>query len=245
MWIVAEYAPASLFSFRLGEATATGAKTLLIPTPFAIRTALLDVAIRLKGADEAPEAFRRIKQLRLAIRAPDRIAVTNLFAKVRKPRRSEGEEEDEDVESEAMQATIAFREYAHFHGLLGVAVASERSEILDWVYELLPQITYFGKRGSFFQLTHLPARVAELPPGFLVVSGETGLWAEITGYPPGRAPAGILQVLDDWGPELTWEKLNVYSEQGIRLGPDRLRRNAILPCRVVRSSRNFTYYERT
>jgi hypothetical protein len=240
---VAEYAPASLFSFRLGEATATGAKTLLVPTPFAIRTALLDAAIRLEGVNGAPEAFRRIQGMRVAIKVPGRIAVTNLLVKVRKPRRTDSKKKG-DEESEAMQATIAFREYAHLEGALGIGLRPQSREILEWAERLLPQVSYFGKRGGFFQLVGLPERKSELPPDFLVVGTEGPLWTEITGYPPARVPVGILQVLDDWGPDLTWEKVNVYSKAEIRLGSDRLRCRAVLPCRIVRSSRSFTYYER-
>lgn len=242
MWVLAEYSPASLFSFRLGEATSTGAKTLLVPTPFAIRTALLDVAIRLHGVESAPQAFDRLRLTRVAIGVPERVAVTNLFLKVRKPRRADaGEEDDED--GEAMPATIAFREYAHLHGTLGVAL-EPASDIHGWLRELLLHVTHFGKRGSFFQILGEPRRVETLPAGYLIAGGEARFWNEVTGYGTDRTPAGILQVLDDWGPALTWQKVNIYSKEAIRLGTDRLRRSALLPCRLARSSRNFTYYER-
>jgi hypothetical protein len=241
MWVVAEYSPASLFSLRLGEATSTGAKTLLVPTPFAIRTALLDVAIRLDGAESAPRAFDRLRATRVAIRVPERIAVTNLFVKVRKPRRADAQDVDED--SEAMPATIAFREYAHMDGTLGVAL-EPADGTSDWIETLLLRVTYFGKRGSFFQILSKPTRLKTLPAGYLIAGGEARLWNELTGYGPERMPAGILQVLDDWGPTLTWQKVDVYTREAILLGSDRLRRSAVLPCRVIQSSRSFTYYER-
>jgi hypothetical protein len=50
--------------------------------------------------------------------------------------------------------------------------------------------------------------------------------------------------MDDWGPQLTFEKVNIYSDEDIRLGRDRIREPVILPYRLVRSSRNFSYYER-
>lgn len=241
MWTIAEYQAVSLFSFRLGEATATGGKTLLLPTPFAIRTALVDAAIRLEGVSAAKRAFERLKSVRLAIRTAKAAAVTNLFAKVRKPRRKD---EDADERAEAMQATIAFREYAHLQGPLGVALGEERPDVLSWLEGLLLHVTYFGKRGSFFQILSLPVRRTELPGGFLVVSPEAPVWSHVTGYAPGSVPVGILQVLDDWGPELTWNRLNSYSHESIVLDRDRLRRTAFVPYRIVQSSRSFTYYER-
>ncbi len=46
MWLIATYQPTSLFSLRPANATTSGGKTLLTPTPFALKMALLDAAIR-------------------------------------------------------------------------------------------------------------------------------------------------------------------------------------------------------
>ena len=146
-WLIANYHPVTLFSLKLGEATSTGAKTLLVPTPFAIRTALLDVAIRTQGVAAGPTAFKTIKDLRLAMRPPERVVVTNLFAKVLKPQRS-----DKPDRKEAMQPTIAFREYVHLEGSLELALAGDESA-LTIIEPLLAQVNYFGKRGSFFTVS--------------------------------------------------------------------------------------------
>ncbi len=82
MWLIAEYKPVSLFSLKSGLATSTGAKTLFVPTPFAIRTALLDAAIRTQGITASGPVFDALKLIKLAIHPPDRVTVTNLFAKV-------------------------------------------------------------------------------------------------------------------------------------------------------------------
>jgi hypothetical protein len=245
MWLLAEYEACTLFSLRLGEATATGAKTLLLPSPFAIRTALLDVAVRLRGVRAGPGAFDRLRRFKLATQPPDRIAVTNLFTKVRKPRRGgdhEGEEEGGEIH-EAMQPTIGFREYAHLQGTLGLAFEGKEDD-LAWLEPLLPHVTYLGKRGSFFQLVDLPQKLETLPPGFLEVGDEVMWGTVISGFPAGSFPLGILQLMDDWGPDLTWDKVNVYSRAKIVLGADRVRKGAILPYRLVASSRGFSYYER-
>ena len=245
MWTYAEYQAVSLFSLRLGEATATGAKTLLVPTPFAIRTALLDVAVRIYGVRTAPDAFKRIRGLSLAIHPPERVAVTNLFAKVRKPRRNDAgeEEDDQDDTREAMQPTISFREYAHLHGDIALAFSGPE-EVLAWVEPLLPHVAYLGKRGSFFQLLTVPERAETLPPGFVTV-GDGEVWGtKVSGSSPGSFPLGVLQLMDDWGPGLTWEKVNVYTQARIVLGSDRIRKGAILPYRLSSSSRSFSYYER-
>ncbi len=240
-WLVAVYQPVALFSLKLGEATSTGGKSLLVPTPFAIRTALLDVAIRVRGRDFGErEAFAAIRSLRLALRPPERVVVTNLFAKVLKPERDE-------ERGRAMQSTIAFREYVHLAGSLGLAFGGAQQS-LETVATLLPHISYFGKRGSFFQLTATPELVEtageESPPGFFPLTGLIFEGGRLQGQLPSAFPLGIIQRLDDWGPSLSFERVNVYSEERIRLGPDRLRQDVILPYRITRAGRGFTLYER-
>lgn len=245
MWVQAEYKAVSLFSLRSGEATATGAKTLLIPTPFAIRSALLDVALRLEGVGKGPTAFERIKGLTLAIQVPDRIAVTNLFTKVLKPKRNDKRGDNEISEDivHGWQSTISFREYAHLQGMLGLAFEGEEN-VLVWLRNLLINLSYLGKRGSFFQLNRLTEKIDNLPPGFIKLGNDAVCGTEISGFSPNSFPVGLLQPLDDWGPNLTWDKVNIYVEEKISLGTDRVRKVIILPYRLVQSSRGFSYYER-
>lgn len=245
MWLHCEYRAGSLFSFRLGEATATGAKTLLIPTPFAVRTALLDAVIRADGAETAREAFGQIKRLTLAVRPTARTAISRLFTRVRKPKRSDGEQSDEgNADGEAMASTIAFREYVHLDGILGLAFESKVDADLAWAEQLAPRLSYFGKRGSFFQLSDVPRRSETLLEGYVRFGDGPLLGTEVAGFAQGVVPVGTLQLMDDWGPDLTWEKLNVFSKEKIRLGRERIRKPMLLPCRLIRSSRNFGYYER-
>ncbi|MBC7226541.1 MAG: hypothetical protein H5T61_04850 [Thermoflexales bacterium] len=230
-WVIARFQPVGLFSLRHGEATSTGGKSLLVPTPFAIRTALLDAAIRVRGVAWGPRAFETIKALRLALRPPRRAAVTGLFTKVLKPER-------EETRGRAMQQTIAFREYVHLEGTLALALGGEPTS-LEEVAPLLAHITYLGKRGSFLQLLEPPEPVetqGDRPPeGFvpLVPWDQAGAAA---------FPLGHLQRLDDWGPDLTFDRVNVYTSEGIRPGRDRVRFDVVLPYRLVRAGRGFAVY---
>mgnify|MGYP000172316086 CR=1 FL=1 len=232
-WLIARYQPVGLFSLKPGEATSTGGKSLLVPTPFAIRTALLDVAIRVRGVACGPQAFESIKALRLALRPSKRAAVTSLFAKVLKPER------DADERGRAMQKTIAFREYVYLEGTLTLAFGGE-PVCLDQVAPLLPHLTYLGKRGSFFQLLALPEAVEtvddEPPEGFvpLVAWNQSRQQA---------FPLGHIQRLDEWGADLTYEKANIYTSEKIQVGRDRVRMDVVLPYRLVQAGRGFTLYE--
>ncbi|WP_134642958.1 hypothetical protein [Ammonifex thiophilus] len=237
MWLVAYYQPVGLFSLKMGTATSTAGKTLFLPTPFTIRTALLDAAIRTQGLEKAPEVFAMLKTLKIAARPPEEVVVTNLFTKVFKPQRPDAQRD------EAMQSSIAFREYAHLGGDLGLAFEGEEQS-LQQLEDLLLQINYFGKRGSFFQLIPPLRRSEKMPEGFVLLKGIGYERSEIGDRASFAQPLGVIQVLDDWGPRLTFEKINVYNDTRIELGRDRSQEMVILPYRLERSSRSFSYYVR-
>lgn len=247
MWLIADYAPSALFSLKVGTATSSGAKTLFLPTPFAIRNALLDVGLRLKGQSQAEQLFELIKGLQLAVSPPGGVVVTNLFAKVLKPPRKAGgggEESSEEAETAGTYWTssIAFREYAYLQGDFSIAFAGSE-QALELAMTLTPQINYFGKRGSFFQWlgcrqeTVLPASFIRLDQGFNYENGR------VINPPGSEFPLGVIQLMDDWGENLTWSKANIYSDERLKSG-DRVRHSVIFPYRLLRSSRNFSYYER-
>ena len=130
--------------------------------------------------------------------------------------------------------TIGFREYVYFDGPLGIALGGEvgdRSHLEDW----LLQINYLGKRGGFVQLLGPPTLAETLPSGFIVVDSD-----------PTRPffANGIIQQLDDCDASLTFEKADIYSGKRINLGKERVLHHIVLPYRLVRSSKGFSYYER-
>lgn len=237
-WLIAIYRPVGLFSLKHGEATSTGGKSLIIPTPFAIRTALLDAAIRTEGVGTAERAFEILKGLELALKPPPRAAVSGIFIKVLKPERADSARAQERF----FQKTIAFREFVHWQGELGVALGGETSA-LETVRPWLTHITYLGKRGSFVQLAGPPQMADGLPPGFVPLQGRPVAEEAPAATPPPRFPLGLIQRVDEWGQTLTFAKLNVYSREPVRPNRDRIRFDVVLPYRVSRAGRGFTVYE--
>lgn len=242
MWTIAEYQPTSLFSLRPYTATTSGGKSLIVPTPFAVKMALLDVAIRTQGLARGQELFPALRDLQVAVRLPQRIVVNNTFAKILrlkevKTKASEKETAIARAVAERQwpfQKTIAFREYVQFGGPL--VLAFQRMSLEDLI-PLLLQINYLGKRGGFIQLLRLPEMAKELPASFTMLTEGVN----------GTFPLGVLQMVDDCGPSLTFDKANVYDrnrKSQIKLGKDRIFHHVVLPHRPARSSRGFTLYER-
>lgn len=232
MWLIAEYEAATLFSLKLSSATASGGKTLLGPTPYAIKMALVDVACRTRGVAQAEQLWPQIRDLEVALRPVEQAVVTNLFQKVLKPYKNPPK--PGTVDFGPFQKTIGYREYVHLAGRLGIALGWDGNEAYEWLNDLLLNVNYFGKRGSFVQLTAPPSLAMELPADFI----------EATRDQVDFVIGGTLQVLDDCTSDLTFEKANIYSGEKVRLGKERITRNIVVPYRLTRSSKSFSLYER-
>jgi len=233
MWLMADYEAVTLFSLKMSGATSSGGKSLLLPTPYAIKLALLDAACRVWGVQRAEAEWPGLRDARLALRPPERIVVTNLFTKVLKPRRTPAE--SGSPHAGPLGKTIAFREYVYHDGAFGVALEIAARQLASACTDLLLQINYLGKRGGFVQLLKGPEEAEDLPAGYMVVDGA---------LPASFSRDSLLQQMDDCDESLTFEKANVYSGVNIRLGKERVLRNVILPYRLARSSKSFTLYER-
>jgi hypothetical protein len=231
-WLIAEYQPTALFSLKPAWATSSGGKSLLVPTPYAVKMALLDAACRIAGVAAAKEAWPRLRDLTVALRPPERVVVTNLFTKILKPRRTPAEPGTQHAGP--LGKTIGFREYVYFDGPLGIALSgilTDTTRLEGW----LLQINYLGKRGGFVQLLAPPTPAETLPPGFIVMDRD-----------PTRPflADGIIQQLDDCDASLTFEKADIYSGKNIRLGKERVLHHVVLPYHLVRSSKSYSLYER-
>ena len=79
MWCIAEYEAVTLFSLKLSAATASGGKTLLVPTPYALKMALLDAACRTAGVAQAEAWWPVIRDLRVALFPAERCVVRKIF----------------------------------------------------------------------------------------------------------------------------------------------------------------------
>lgn len=242
MWVTARYKPAAFFSLRPYTATTSGGKSLIVPTPFAVKMALLDAAIRTQGLVRGQALFAAIRDLQIAISLPRQIVVNNTFARILRLKEIKSKASEKKAATEKaiaaqqwpFQRTIAFREYVQFGGTLTLAF---QGMALEELTPLLAQISYLGKRGGFMQLTRSPGVIDDLPGNFTVLTEGVGRVFLL----------GMLQMVDDWGPSMTFEKINVYDQSAkgrIRLGQDRIVRHVVLPFHLARTSKGYALYER-
>lgn len=224
MWTVAWYAPVSLFSLKPPFATTAGAKSLLVPTPYAVKMALLDAWIRIEGVASGPEVYPLFREAKIAVAPPEHACITNLFTKQLRPRRDSGDEDDTES---YFQRTIAFREYVSQEGMLGLAI-SVSEEAKTVIRRVLPQLDYLGKRGSFLQWRPPLEETTELDARFVVLTEADSrflIWS-------------TMQLVDDCDPVTKFDDVSVFSERRTT----RRQLHVPVPYRKVKASRSYTYY---
>jgi hypothetical protein len=240
MWIAAHYLPVSFFSLKSAGATSSGGKTLLVPTPYAVKMALLNATIHSQGLTEGERLFPFLRDLDLYLEPPEDILVMKSFSKIRRELKDKNNAEKAQRAREKkeypLQPTIAYREYINYQGPLRFAYyLTDESPLLALLPDLLMQINYLGKRGGFLQLLEPPYASAELPGGHFIHLTATTLQP--------FSPDGTLQMLDDCGPTLTFAKADIYNEAKIVLHKDRILRHIVLPYKHLRSSHSYSWYQ--
>lgn len=233
MWLLARYKPTGLFSLKSSATTSSGAKTLLVPTMYSVKMALVDAAFH-SGRDGA-EIFELVKPLKIRLKPPEHAAVTNGFIKIQREREVKDRANQQAVElkrKSPFYPTVAYREFCAFKGKLTIAIEVE--EDTSWLEELLPIISHFGKRGSFFQFTDF--YYAETLPEHFTFPLDN---------PPEEYGLNVIvQPLDDLGEKATFDAVSTYSAGKARLGKDRIIVQTAIPYRFVSSSRGYTQYQR-
>ncbi len=243
-WLVQDYLPVSLFSLRPANATASGGRSLIAPTAFAIKMALLSMSIQQAGLDAGKARFATIRDLQIAVALPQQIVLVKSFAKVRRPaefkdaaKRDEKIAELSEKGQYPFQSTIAYRELVQFGGLLTLAVTTPAGEIPSWLGSALLGINYLGKRGSFLQPAAQSAVADALSDDYTIITRDSADGGSIS-------LNGTLQVLDDCGASMTFEHADIYNPKRITLGKERVLRHIVLPYQLAQSSRGYSRYQR-
>jgi len=188
MIVIASFDPVATFELRPSNTTKTGGKTLLCPTPYAVRMALLDRMIRNNGVDYGEVRFPLIRDMKIAIQPPMVVVINRTFQKILRPPFKDGQ----------WTSTIAMREFCIQTGALRIAFEVEASFISE-LTSALSAVNYFGQRGSFFQLVNL-VEVDEIPADFVDVT-----------QPTQTLQFGFLQRMDDMQPEAEFDDVNVFN----------------------------------
>lgn len=230
MWLEIKYKPTTLFSLKMSSATSSAGKSLISPSPYAVKMALLNAIITYDSLEKAKEKFELIRDLEMRFALSNRIVVNNCLIKIAK---------DNDKVSPAIKkispfkSTIAFREYIFIDNEIKIAVNIKDSENLfvqsdlDFLKKWFMHINYFGKRGCFFQFISTE-KINELSDEYSNIL-EEGI------------SAGIMFPVDDVDSDASFENMNNYNH---KTKGKRVQQIHIFPFRQERSDKNFTFYKK-
>ena len=228
-WLLVRYLPASLFSLKASSASSGVGRTLLVPTPYSVKMALIDAGLSsglIEGEEQAEKLVLGLRQATVRLGVPDQAVVTHTIVKIR-------QEPKKRIEGVAYTPSIAYREFVHFTGemILAWDLHTLDREAVQSVCEIAPVVRYMGKRGSFFQF-HGFSRSDALDQRFTVTIEGLELL-------PNRSH---LAWLDDFGPEMSFDNLNSFSKTKIEREKHRRFVQTVVPLGRVNVGPGFSHY---
>ena len=214
MLFSAIYQPTAFFSLRDSNSTSSGAKSLFLPSPYAIKMAFLNQAITLGGEDFLDMSkFSIIRDTKIKYRIHGYFCVNNCFVKIQKQR-----------DKEPFKSTVSFREYVFINCPIEVIFEIKEEKSIHFLKKYLHRINHFGKRGCFFQFINYNNNPDE---------------PNVKPFDAKSLQPGILQEYDDFDANCTFNMVNSYSDAKTK----RKKEILVLPLRNVSSSKSYTNYE--
>jgi hypothetical protein len=230
-WLSVSYQPVSLFSLKRSDATSMAARSTLVPTPYAIKMALLKVLLEGQGYLHRTDfdtwinhQFTWIRDLQIYIQPPERLVVNRNGYKLRYYDQT-ADKADKSRPTVPMQDGFVFREWVHLEGTLQICCGpTHRCQELE---RLFAQINYFGKRSCFFQ--YLPSLTVQTPQ---------------PQWQPNPNQSFTVQPMDDLGEKSTFSRINPFSTEKAQLNKDRVIKPGFLPLELTASSARYDFYQR-
>lgn len=209
------YQPTNLFSLKESNSTNSGAKSLLIPSPYSIKMALFNQAIIADGKNIFEEKKRKefaiIKDAAIEYRVLGSFCVNNCFVTI------------QSLRERTYRGKPSFREYIYLSDNIEIIFGIESEEAKQYLQKYLHRINYFGKRGCFFQFV-----------GYRDNPGEPN----IKKFVASDFSPGLLQEFDDISPKAQFKNVDNFD----RAGAKREKRILIIPVKNMNSSKSYTHY---
>lgn len=230
MWLIVTYSPTTLFSLKNSSATNSAGKSLLSPSPYSVKMALLNAIITYDGLETAKSHFSLIRDLEIRFSLPDSLVVNNCLIRILK----DNDKVSKEIKiNEPFKKTVAFREYVYLNDNINVAINLDferiiLSEDIEFLKKWLMHINYFGKKGCFFQFQSFED-VEELDTRkFCSVISDS--------FKP-----GIFMQMDDVDHKADFKSMNNYNSSS---KAKRISTIYSFPISLKKMSKSYSYYER-
>ncbi len=221
MTLIAELKFVSTFALKPSNVTNMSGRTLLLPTPYAIKMALIDRAIVRFGFEKSKEIFPAIRDLRIYWAGPLTIGVMQVIEKGYRLARS------------TTKSQIRVQEYCTYSGSFYITFESKSSDAVGELSQLIRMLFRLGRSGSIINCEYLFRNVEAIDRDWISL-GDPLDYSEIT--------RGIVQRMDDMRHDVSLTDVSTYNLQS----PNQLRfqYDIIIPYKLGYASDNFIVYER-
>lgn len=209
------YQPTNLFSLKESYSTNSGAKSLLLPSPYAIKMALFNQAITIDGKeifeDKKSKEFAFIKDAEIYYRVSGSFCVNNCFVTI------------QSLRDGSYRGKPSFREYIYLSDNIEIIFEVKEDVAKLYMQKYLHRINYFGKRGCFFQFVGYRDNPSE---------------PNVKGFDISDFTSGILQEYDDISHKAQFKHVNNFDSSPAQ----RKKRILIIPVQKVNSSKSYTHF---
>jgi hypothetical protein len=210
------YKPMNLFSLKDSNSTNSGAKSLLLPSPYAIKMALFNQAITFEGKDifmvtESKE-FSYIKNAKVFYSISGSFCVNNCFVTI------------QSLRDGSYRGKPSFREYIYLSDIMEIIFEVENEAAKLFLQKYLHRINYFGKRGCFFQFVEYKDNPSE---------------PNVKEFNAANLSFGILQEYDDISEDAEFKNIDNFDSSSAK----RSEKILVIPVLNIGSSKSFTHYK--
>ena len=209
------YQPTNLFSLKESNSTNSGAKSLLLPSPYSIKMALFNQTITIDGKevfeDNTSKEFAFIKDAKVSYHVSGSFCINNCFVTIQSLRDS------------SYRGKPSFREYIYLSDNIEIIFEVKGEEAKQYLQKYLHRINYFGKRGCFFQFV-----------GYRNNPSEPNVKEfDVSDFSP-----GILQEYDDISPKAQFKNVDNFDSANAQ----RDKRILVIPVHNLNSSKSYTHF---
>lgn len=223
-WIETEFRFVGAFSLRPSNATATSGRSLLLPTPYAIKMALLDQFISWQGFGLASKYFANIRDLKISIEPPQIVVVSQMTRHIHRF----------DDELNKWKGNILNQQYCFYSNPIRFCFGTEDSNFVEILAQLLIGLEYLGQRGGFIQNLGVIKAVDSPTTNFVDLQQA----ADIR-----KLSLGIVQRMDDMQLTTTIDDVSRFGTGKPKLA-SRRQYDILLPYGLETSKYNDAVYQR-
>ncbi|GAB5494387.1 MAG: hypothetical protein Phog2KO_46020 [Phototrophicaceae bacterium] len=205
----------STFCLKPSNVTDRSGKSLLLPTPYAIKMSLLDVLIQYQGLEKTRQFFPEIKEAKVWWIGPQNISIFRAGVSRRSVRANYGTKRIN-------------QEFCQYFGKFKIILDVSNVIIMKHAWTL----NRLGRSGSIVNVYDV-SQENELPSGAIELTQP---------YEMSYLSFGLMQRMDNLTSSATFEQINTMNE--VQQKNTRVQFDIVIPYRIIQSGYNHTLYER-